>query len=82
MNDYYSEHPQPSLEERVSVLLKGVQPHQRIAITMKVLEGEAIKACEGSKDYSLSGWRTWGSTEERSRFNGTVDSIIAKNNHY
>jgi hypothetical protein len=79
MNDYYSEQPQPSLEERVSVLLENIQPRQRIALSMKILEEQAILACEASKDYSLSGWRVWGANEERSRFDIAVDNLIIKN---
>ena len=81
MNDYYSDQPQPSLEERVSVLIQGVQPHQRIALPMVLLTEQATLACEVSKDYSLSGWRMWGANEERSRFNTAVDNIIARNDH-
>lgn len=82
MNDYYSDQPQPSLDERVAVLVQGIQPHQRIALPMKLLEEQAAMACEASNDYSLSGWRMWGSVEERSRFNVAVDNIIARNDHF
>jgi len=74
-----NEQPQPSLEERVSVLIKGLQPYQRMALHMVVLEEQAILACKVSKEYSLSEWRTQGSSEERVRFNSSVDHLILKN---
>lgn len=79
MDDYYSDQPQPSLEERVSVLIQGVQPRQRIALSMNILEEQAILACEVSKEYSFYGWRMCGRAEERSRFNTAVDNLILKN---
>ena len=79
MNDYYSEFPKPQVDQRVQSLVSMVPPYVRMEVPLKVIEAEALQVTqELGKDYSFTGWSTFGRHEEFQHLSRRLENLILK----
>lgn len=76
MNDYYSNFPQPPVEERIQNAINGLPEFVKSSVTAEKLLDITREIASKSPDYSLSGYRIFGAREEINKITDAIHKYV------
>ena len=76
MNDYYSNFPQPPVEERIQNAINGLPEFVKSSVTEEKLLDITREIASKSPDYSLTGYRIFGAREEINKITDAIHKYV------
>ena len=76
MNDYYSNFPQPPVEERIQNALNGLPEFVKSSVTEEKLLDITREIVTNSPEYSLTGYRISGAWEEINKITDAIQKHV------